>query len=375
MSSDETFLLLAVLAALGAAAVFIERTRIGKALSVPAIIILASMAASHIGLIPRQAPLYDAIWTYVVPFAIALFLFKADLRDIAARSGPVLLAFLIGAAGAAAGALLASLLIDLGPDEAKLAAVFSATYTGGSLNFAGVAQAIDFQDPSKLSAALAIDNVLGTLYILGLNLLAAWRLFRNRFPWGAEVLVNDDRATTNGAAQPLQLSDFLNAIAIAAAVCAASAFSANALALDSYALLFITVIMTALATLGRKWIGKIRGEDVMALGLMYLFFAVIGAGADITEMLSSAPAVIVLVLSIFIVHLIFLVGAAALLKLNYGVVIVASLACITGPPVAAAIAVLFGWRSLVTPGILTGILGYILGNFIGIGIFHILGGG
>ena len=55
--------------------------------------------------------------------------------------------------------------------------------------------------------------------------------------------------------------------------------------------------------------------------------------------------------------------------------VTASLACIAGPPIAAAIAILFKWRNLVAPGILTGILGYVLGNFAGVGLFTLLQGG
>ncbi|MEO1280592.1 MAG: DUF819 family protein [Pseudomonadota bacterium] len=358
---------------LAALAVWAEQTRLGKAVSAPAIIIVVAMVGSTFGVLPASAPLYDAVWTYAVPLSIALFLIKADLLDIAKRSGPMLAAFLVGTVGASIGALLPAVLFDLGPDEAKLAGVFAATYTGGSLNFAGVAQAIGFDDPSKLSAALAVDNVLGTAYILGANLLAGWSLFRSRFYWGSESICEQGEAaeTTADDRQP-SLLDLVVSIALAASVCAGSAAIARVFGFESYALLFLTVLMVALATGLRQHLRDLRGESVLAMGLMFLFFGVIGAGANLADMATSAPTIFVLGLSIFIFHLIFLLGAARLFRWNYGIVIVSSLACIAGPPVAAAIAVLFGWRALVTPGILTGVLGYVLGNFIGVGIYQLL---
>ena len=46
----------------------------------------------------------------------------------------------------------------------------------------------------------------------------------------------------------------------------------------------------------------------------------------------------------------------------------ASNACILGPATAAGLAGTKGWKTLVTPGILVGILGYAIGNFIGVGL-------
>ena len=140
-------------------------------------------------------------------------------------------------------------------------------------------------------------------------------------------------------------------------------------------MLVLTVIVTVLATLGRSVLAGLKGEDVLAMMFMYLFFAIIGAGADLGEMLQAAPGMFVMVGCIFVVHALAVLAVGRLLKLNYAEMVTASLACIAGPPIAAAIAILFKWRNLVAPGILTGILGYVLGNFAGVGLFTLLQGG
>ncbi len=144
--------------------------------------------------------------------------------------------------------------------------------------------------------------------------------------------------------------------------------------IPNYSLLFITALMALIATVGRRFLGHIRGEDILAMIFMYLFFAIIGVGADINEMLQAAPSLFVFVVVIFASHLVFMVAAGLIFKLNYAELTTASLACLAGPPIAAAIAILFKWRNLVAPGILTGILGYVLGNFVGVGMFSVLEG-
>ena len=375
IAPDNIFGLLAALLAICALAAGLEQTRWGKRLSGAGIILLTALAAAQFGMLPRSAPLYGAIWTYLVPLAIALFLLKADLVRVFSEGGRVLVAFLVGMAGTVFGAWLATLLVDLGDSEAAIAAVFTATYTGGSLNFVAVAEAVGFDDSSQLSAALAIDNILGVGFIILLNLAAGWSLLQRRYGWRIDAVGQSAPQDAASAGSGISLFGLTLALALAAGAVSVSAIIADALGISDYRLLVITVLVTAAATAGRRYLSRLSGEDMLAMIFMYLFFAIIGAGADVMEMLSAAPGMLVMVGCIFVSHLIFMLVAGHLLKLNYAELVTASLACIAGPPIAAAIAILFKWRNLVAPGILTGILGYVLGNFVGIGIFALLGGG
>ena len=375
IGADNIFGLLAALLGICALAAVLERTSWGKRISGAGIILLAALAGAQLGVIPRSAPLYGSIWTYLVPLAIALFLLKADLIKVFTEGGRVLIAFLAGMAGTLLGAALAALIVDLGANEARIAGVFAATYTGGSLNFVAVAEAVGLEDSSQLSAALAIDNIFGVGFILMLNLAAGWSLFQRWYGWRSDRL--GEIALTDPGAQEAGVSLFglLVALAVSAAAVAVSGAISTALGIAQYEMLVLTVLVTVIATLGRQVLAGLRGEDILAMMFMYLFFAIIGAGADLGEMLQAAPGMFVMVGCIFIVHILAVLAVGRVLKLNYAEMVTASLACIAGPPIAAAIAILFKWRNLVAPGILTGILGYVLGNFAGVGLFTLLQGG
>lgn len=370
---DNGFAILAVFFALAAIAAALEKTRFGKRISGAMIVIALSVALANLGVIPASAPAYGVIWTYLVPLAIALFLIKADLVSIVVEGGRTLIAFLFGAAGVVAGAWLGTQVLDLGPYEAEFAAVFSATYTGGSLNFAAVAEAIGFRDAANLAAGVAIDNVVGLGYFLLVGAIGTWSVFRARFPWRAEALVEGAATDAPEAARAPTIIDLALALGLAALACAAGLAVAAALGLDSYGILFVTVIMVAAATIGRRWLQPIAGSEVLAMLFMYLFFALLGAGANIAAMLGAAPALFAYVLIIFAVHVLFILLGARLCRLNHAEILVASTACIGGPPIAVAFAVLFGWRRLAVPAVATGVLGYVLGNFIGIGMFELVG--
>lgn len=374
IAPTNVFGLLAVMLVLSALAVRLEKTRWGRQISGAGLILIFSIAVSNFGLVPQSAPLYGVIWTYLVPLAIALFLIRADIFKIVTEGGRVLIAFLAGMVGTVLGAFIAGILLDIGPNEAALVAVFGATYTGGSLNFVAVAEAIGFDDRTQLAAALAIDNILGVGFIVALNLAAGWTWFHRKFAWRAASLTQAGGDQQSVEELPLSLSGLFLGLAVAALSVAVSETISGWIGFPQYSLLVLTLLMTLIATVGRRFLSSVSGEDIVAMIFMYLFFAIIGIGADISGMLAASPALFALVIIIFAFHLIFLLAAGKVFKLNYGELIIASLACIGGPPIAAAIAVLLRWRALIIPGILTGILGYILGNFIGLGLFMSLGG-
>jgi uncharacterized membrane protein len=372
IAAEDTTILVAVLLALVAVSAWLESTRFGRKISAAAIIMIGALALSNFGIIPRSAPIYDGVWSFLVPLAVALFLLKADVMKVFQEGGRVLVAFLFGMVGTALGALLATAILDLGQFEAEYAAVYSATYIGGSLNFAAVAEIVGFADPTALAAALAIDNVMGTGFIILINLLAGWQLMHRRFAWRMDRIDEAVIAQSEVAQPDFSLANFTSSLAVAAVAVAVSTLLARWFGIVPYSLLFLTAIVSIAATLGRKWLSKFRGEDILALIMMYLFFAVIGASADFASMLNAAPQLFIAVLLIFTIHILFMLAAGVIFKINVAELAVASLACITGPPVAAAFAVAMSWRSLIAPAILTGIFGYVVGNFVGVGLFALL---
>ena len=106
--------------------------------------------------------------------------------------------------------------------------------------------------------------------------------------------------------------------------------------------------------------------------MMYVFFAIIGIGADVAAMVDTGVMIFVYASFIVATHLFVLILGARLLRLSLAEIVIASLACIGGPVAPAAIAASRGWRDLVTPGIMVGILGYAIANFIGVGLASLL---
>ena len=73
-----------------------EKTKVGSTLSGALVSILVGLAASNLGIISSEAPAYGIVMKFLLPLAVPLLLFRADLRRVIRDTGKLLLAFLIG---------------------------------------------------------------------------------------------------------------------------------------------------------------------------------------------------------------------------------------------------------------------------------------
>ena len=103
----------AALLVIAAASFWLEKTRIGQLLTGTVLVILTSIAAANIGIIPHQAPTFDFVFTYLAPLLIPLFLLQGDVRRLLREASRTTVAFLVATLGTIVGVLLAISLLDV----------------------------------------------------------------------------------------------------------------------------------------------------------------------------------------------------------------------------------------------------------------------
>ncbi len=366
---DQDFAIWAILIALASFGFWCERFSWGRKYSGVMLLITAAIVLANLPIIPTSAPAYDVVWDYMVPIAIPLLLFQADLKRIVRESGPTLVAFVIGSAAVVAGTIVGVSVLDLGPNEAELAGIFTGTYIGGGLNFAAVAEATSMQDSSMLAAAVAADNVITNLHFLLIIFMPgiAWMAgmyptlhMDNAVQLDAESLVRLHRITD------LDIAGLLAALALAFLLAAVGNVLAELAGKPQFAILVITALALMVATFLPQQVEKLSGYREAGDVMMFIFLASVGASADIWQLIEIAPVLFVFATIIIIVHLSILFGVGKVMKLDLAELAMASAVCIGGPASAAALASAKGWRNLLIPGVLAGSFGYAIGSFIGV---------
>ncbi len=383
IATDNGLAVAAVLFAIVLCGLLAERTELGAKLSAPLIALGGGMLLANVRVLPFESPAYGFVVAYLVPAAIPLLLLNADLKRVFRETGPTLLAFLAGTAGTMLGAALGFLLIDVGPETAKVAGVLAAAFIGGSFNFVAVSQAVAVEDATLLAAAATAQGIGGIVYLGVLIVAAGMPLLRRLYPGHRQSAAASAPASgfsgwdvsTRGedrAAPPAPVN-VPACMTFTLAVCAVSQGVAQLLGTPQFGILLITVVTVAMASLAPGLMGRLAGGETIGLMLLYVFIAGIGAQSNIWQ-LAGATTVLVGFLGVLLtMHVLFVLAAGRLFRLTLPEVVIGSNACALGAATAAAIAAGRRWHALVTPGILCGILGYVLANFIGVGLATMLG--
>ncbi|KAJ3693996.1 hypothetical protein LUZ60_009476 [Juncus effusus] len=358
---------LTALFAAGAFGIWSEKTRVGSALSGALVSTLIGLAASSVGLVASDSPSYKIVLDYLLPLSIPLLLFSADLRRVLKSTGTLLLAFLVGSVATTVGTVVAYLIVpmrSLGQDSWKIAAALMARHIGGAVNYVAVSDALGVT-PSVLAAGLAADNVICAVYFTSLFALAS------NIPAEPSVSSNElseESKESTGANNKLPVLESAVAVAISFAICKMGVYITNYFGIQGGNLPFITAIVVALATVFPSFFGKLApaGES-MALILMQVFFAVVGANGSISNVINTTPGIFAFSFIQVAVHLGFILGIGKILGFEKKLLLIASNANVGGPTTACGMATAKGWTSLIVPGILAGIFGISVATFIGIG--------
>ena len=378
MAVNNPVWVMAILFALSAIGFLSEKTRLGRSLTSTVVVILLAIVAANIGLIPHESIAYNFVFSYVVPVIIPLFLFKANLRQMATEASRLSGAFLLATVATVIGVLVAITLVDVSQlvvgnrsaqeTEAAIAGLFASTYIGGSVNYAALGEVTGLiREASFFSAATAVDNLYSALYLSVLAILPAWRWLAQRFaPDSSEVIVDlapDSKPTVT--AQSLTYS-----LALALVIVACSDALVAWLDWSMYRYAIITLVTVTIATTFPALAAKLEGSFELGVALSMVFFASIAAGANVQAVITLAPILIVFTGVLLLTHGLSLLLLGRSFKLTLPELIVASNAAILGATTAPALAAAKGWQHLITPGVLVGVLGYALGTLVGTALYQ-----
>ncbi|CAL8469320.1 g8861 [Coccomyxa elongata] len=356
-----------------AAGLWSERTRIGKELSGPLVSTLIGLLFSNLGLVggSNAGTVYGTVNKFILPLAIPLLLFSADLRRVFKETGRLLLAFIIGAFATVIGTVVAFKLVPLAAlgavDSWKIAAALAARHIGGAINYVAVAETLQVS-PSAQMAGLAADNLLCAVYFTTI-----FNLARNIPPESPRLDVAEatGEPTTEGSKGGIQVLEATIGIALSAILCYLGQQLAVAIGFPSASISVITLLTVAIATFFPKQLKPlVASSEGIAFILLQIFFAAVGASGEIRAVLNTAPSLFIFCFLQIAIHLGVILGVGRAAGFARKELLLASNANVGGPSTAGGMAAAKQWQSLLVPALLIGTFGYSCATFLALALGH-----
>jgi len=319
-----------------------------------------------------------------VLLSIPLMLLGCDFRAWSAKAA--LKAFLVGL-GSILAVTLGGFFLFLGQavdaglshaDFARVSAAMTGIYTGGIPNFAPVAKAVNLPENLFLLVS-GYDLVVTSLYLLFIVFLGG-RLVRWLFPDSVPSPTPEEGADLPSvetvSAKPFwrRLANRAAGIGVAAVIVAVSYALSLVIPIDNSTAVIVLLLTTFSIALS-FWRPLKRVANTFDTGLyfVYVFCLAVATMVSVRDLEFSRYLFILwyIAFAVFgslLLQLLF----AKLLKIDSDLTLTASISLINSPPFVPMVAAVLKNESVILPGIAIGLLGYAVGNYLGIGIFMLL---
>jgi uncharacterized membrane protein len=364
---------IAVLAGIAALFFFIEqatRWRLFRYFP-PLIFIYATpVILRNVGFLPEASGAYDVLRDFGLPVFITLLLIGVNVGAAVRVMGRGVVVMLLGSAGVVVGGAVGYAAVHrwLSPDAWKAFGTLAGSWIGGTGNMAAVAGGLDTA-PSELGLAVLADNVI---YVFWLPLLLASASFAERFNrWTG---VSEERVSRMEVAAQAEAVEevrpemrhylYLGFLALATAwladwVAPRLPELGPVVSTSTWEILLVTTVGILLSLTPAR---RIPGSHNLAMAIVYVFVAGMGARASLAGF-AQAPAFLLGAAIWIVVHGLFCLAGAWLLKVDVHSAAIASAANVGGAASAPVVAA-HHRESLVPVSILMALIGYAVGNYL-----------
>ncbi len=372
---SDPLLLLAFMFAVVAFTRYLEtRFKFVERISSAVVCTLLGIFLANTGVIPTTAESATnaTVFEFAIPYTIVLVILGTNVREIVTAGRPLVFAYLLAVFGSFVGGLACGVLMSswVGPETWKLSGAFSGAFAGGGMNFAAVGQGLEIP-PSTFAAAAVADNLSTVPYLLAqvglVGVLSAVYVGRARFKTVAAPDPGAGGAEANDLRREWTVTEIsITEMSLLASLPLAVLWLARVLGgviPGIPEVLWLTTIALVLSQF--PFIRKLRGAQVGSYFALHMFFIVLGASSIVSEVFEAGLPIFGFMIAIILIHALTVYGMGWLARLDLPTVSVASQAAVGGPGSALALSMAMKWDRLVTPGVIVGIFGYALGNYLG----------
>ena len=351
------------------------RYRLVKWLGPIVICYLAGIILGNLDFLPIGGQIPDNISKISISLAIPLLLFNSNIPEWVGHAGKAFLSYALSIVAVIISSVFMHYLFQHEMENAwQISGMLVGVYTGGTPNMSAIGIALG--TPDEIFVILnSSDVVLGAIYFLFLITFGKkfFGLFLRRFEEKKEARSGHERRSLSGIPVLRIVVNVLFALMLGLAILGLSAWITLMIRGEitgPWVILILTSLGIGMSFF--KKIRKIRGSYETAHYLLLVFSLSIGMLADVDALIGQYSGLFfycaVVMFGAILIHFML----AALFGIDRDTAIITSAAAIYGPAFIGPVANAIGNDKVIVSGITMGLLGYAIGNYLGIAIAMLL---
>lgn len=335
----------------------------------------AGIALGNLDLFPLDVGLTRGAQEATVTLAIPLLLISTNIPVWLRQARSVTLSFVLAMASVTAASVVTFFLFPGFRDTGwMVSGMLAGGLTGSALNLNAVGVAIDAPEP-VIGLVNVADILNGAVYLLFLTSVAQRVLLRFLPAYRPTGVVDEpDRSLYGSRRGRLHKGWIFARAAGVSALIVALAAGLSLLLFGALEEAAVILGLTVLSVAGSfvPALRRLAGAYELGQYLLLVFCVAIGLEADFREILAASPEVFAYAGTLFVLGVAGHYALARAFGIDADTVLITSTAAVYGPPFIGQVAVALGNREIVFSGIVTALMGYAAGNFLGLGVAWLL---
>ena len=336
------------------------------------------LIVGNIGVLPENIGiLHDGLTTLTVPVALPLLFFSLDLRQWRSLARRSVLSLIAAVISVTAASCIAFFLFQqaIGPEAWKAAGMLVGVYTGGTPNLAAIGNALAVEPLTYISVH-GSDVIASAIVLLFLVSLAP-RLYARVLPPFDES-DGEDGGEHNFSPffsgwSGKELGDMAKALGLAIVIFAVG--GSLTLVLPEGAALPAAIVTITSLGIALSFIEPVRNlKNSFPLGyyLILVFSLTVSSMANVREITLTAPMILFYVIVLLILASVFHLILSRVMGVDRDTHIITATSFIFSPPFVPVVAAALGNRRVILSGIVTGVVGWVIGNYLGFAMAYTL---
>jgi len=334
------------------------------------------LVAGISGLLPENAAeIQDIIVTITIPLSLPLMLFSSDIKAWTKLAGSTVVSMIIALVAVVTSVIVGFLIFhtDEITDLWKVGGLLIGVYTGGTPNLAALKIMLNVDNDTYI-VTHAYDMIIGAGYFFFLITIGQ-KVFGYVLPkFKPGLKSNDQNVLSDMSLIPmwglLKIENripMLKAILISIGIFAVAGLTTLFTPENSQMIVVILIITTLGILLSLvPSINKLKNTFELGMYLILIFSIDVASMVDVSNLANASPTIFYYVFLVIFGSLFLQVVVSAIFKIDIDTVIITSTALICSPPFVPAVAGALKNKEIIVPGITVGIIGYAVGNYLGV---------